>query len=91
MIMPRKQPNRKRPSKPAPKKQATPKKLVGIGIPIAAEMAGGGRKTLGVIVSPNLEKLKELIKTVHCAKIEIHLPDVRAWEIQEIQDHDQAS
>lgn len=53
------------------------KPLQGIGLVVAQEQSDGSRKTLGVVFAPNVEKLKELVKTLHGAKVTVSLSDVR--------------
>jgi hypothetical protein len=54
------------------------KPLNGIALVIAQEQECGGRKVLGVIFAQTVEKLREMVTTVHGAKITVSMADVRA-------------
>lgn len=66
------------------KKAKKPKPLIGLGISIVKEQPDGSKKSLGVVVAPNLDKLKEALQFIHAANIEVNLTSVRPWEISSL-------
>jgi hypothetical protein len=58
-----------------------PKPLKGVGIIIAEQQADGSHQTLGVIFSPNREKLQLLIRSIHGQKITVNLADIKGGSI----------
>jgi hypothetical protein len=58
-----------------------PKELRGLSITIAREKEGGGWESLGVLVAPNMEKLKAAMQTIHGSHMVVRLADVRGASV----------
>lgn len=63
-------------------KPPEPKSLIGIALVIATEEEPGRKTTLGVVFSPNLDKLKSLLKLMHSSDIPVDMTCIRAGEIK---------
>ena len=91
--MAKRKPTKKAAKKAAPKKKTPvkkaaskkPKPLKGVGLTVLQQLDGEDKSPLGVVIAPNVNKLKELFRVMHNASIDVNLPDVRAWEIKEIR------
>lgn len=58
-----------------------PKPLKGVGIVVAQRNKDGSQTTLGVVFSPNTEKLKDLLIAIHGQSVTVNMADIRGGSV----------